>query len=364
MFQNIKKMKLAAFIAASFFILGSSCYATAHFSVYPPTSAYAGTDGNGSTVSITDVQPGSWVENGDIVTAFGSYSNKVYIQFINPGGEQCPYTLEIKLDSPTLTGPGGNTIPASSLKYMYSYGRNGSVIFPGGMEAPGNKGSNYQKYVAFSASPQTIYISLSGPSTLDVPAVGGSGDQRTRDWEHQFKYAIQAPDNTPPGTYTGTIRYILTPTIGSPIERTATINIVVTSIFSMALDRGTADFENMTPGETKDNVPVEGVIITTKITTGNPWYLKISNNSPLSSGPYVIPNNNLIWYGWTDGTGTWYGNGYDQMTFVPTLMYASSASEGMNSPKGTKNHLKFKLTIPKGQPGGKYLSTVKLTLTE
>jgi hypothetical protein len=45
-------------------------------------------------------------------------------------------------------------------------------------------------------------------------------------------------------------------------------------------------------------------------------------------------------------------------------MYASGANEGNNLPNGTNNHLKFKLSIPKGQPGGKYLSNVKLTLTE
>ena len=153
--------------------------------------------------------------------------------------------------------------------------------------------------------------------------------------------------------------------IGGPTKTlTCQVQVTIDNYFRLSVDRGSIDFEKMKPGEAKDNIPVEGVIVTGKTNVGNPWYLKISNDSPLSSGPYIILNSNFIWYGWTDGSGTWYGNGTDQMSLTPMLVYSSGAGEGNNLPDGTKNHIKFKLTIPKGQPGGKYFSNIKLTMTE
>jgi hypothetical protein len=180
----------------------------------------------------------------------------------------------------------------------------------------------------------------------------------------QFKYAVQVPNDQPAGTYNGTINYEIDQVGGATVTGSANIQVIVGNYFRLSTDRGTADFETMKPGQTKDNVPVEGIIITSKTNTGNPWFLKISDNSPLSAGPYIIPNSNLIWYGWTDGKGTWYGNGTNAVTLVPELMYASGAAETNNLPNGTNNHLKMKLTIPPGQPGGKYLSTIQLTMTE
>jgi hypothetical protein len=234
---------------------------------------------------------------------------------------------------------------------MYTYAYN----ITNTKEAAGTK-NNYATYVPFSTSDTLVYASGAGADETPVfPAY--------IDWEHQFKYAIQVPNNQPPGTYTGTITYKMNDGV-TTLTRTCNLSVTVGNYFRLSVDRGSIDFEKMRPGEVKDNVPVEGVIITSKSNTGNPWYLKISNDSPLSSGPYVIPNSNFIWYGWSDGAGAWYGTGNNQMTFVPELMYASGATEYNNMPDGISNHLKFKLTVPRGQPGGKYISNVKLTLTE
>jgi len=352
MIGNRNSLKIATLFVA-IFVLTRCCIAATHFSVSPPAT-FSGTDGNGTPRSITGALPTDFKEDNEVITSDGSYSNKVYFEATVPA--DCPYTLRIKISGDLTSG--SHTIPYSSLRYMYTYGRN--ITF--GITAPGTK-LNYAKYRDFSTSYQDVYISGStaGGGTYEVPPISGFPADKIRDWEHQFKYAIQVPNNTYPGVYTATITYRADP---AGTERTADISVTVGDYFRLSIDRGTIDFENMSPGTTKDNVPVEGVIVTAKTNTGRPWFLKISNDSPLSSGPYMIPNSNFIWYGWTDGSGTWYGNGTDTMNFVPSLVYSSSPTEMNNLPDGTGNHLKFKLTIPRGQPGGKYLSNVKLTLTE
>jgi hypothetical protein len=309
------------------------------FAISPPAT-WGGDKTDGTVRTITGVLPSDFKENGEVVTAFGSYSNSVMCR----GQNARQYRVSIRLNGDLTSG--SNTIPASSLKYMLTYTNGLGTI------------SNYQNYINFSTSFSQIY--LSGPVTIESPFPEAASADR----EFQFKYAIQVPNNQAPGTYTANMEYLGEELGGTSATRTAQISVTVGNYFRLSVDRGSIDFEKMRPGETKDNVPVEGVIVAGKTNTGNPWYLKISNDSPLSSGPYVIPNSNFVWYGWTDGKGTWYGTGNNQMTFVPELMYASGANEGNNMPDGTNNHVKFKLNVPKGQPGGKYMSNVKLTLTE
>ena len=309
------------------------------FAVAPPAT-WSGNNTNGTVRSITGVLPSDFKEDEEVFTPDGTYSNRVFCRGLNA----TQYRVSIYLDGNLISGT--NSIPASSLKYMLTYTNGMGTKY------------NYHTYVGFSTAPADVY--LSGPVTLESTLPETQEAER----ELQFKYAIQVPNNQPPGTYTANIIYKGEDVGGGSSTRTAPISVTVGSYFRLSVDRGSVDFEKMKPGETKDNVPVEGVIVTGKTNTENPWYLKISNDSPLSSGPYTIPNTNFIWYGWTDGAGTWYGTGTNQLTFVPDLVYASSANEGNNMPNGTNNHLKFKLSIPKGQPGGKYLSNVKLTLTE
>jgi hypothetical protein len=310
------------------------------FAIYPPlTTVWSGDNTNGTVRSITGVLPGDFKEDNEVVTTFGSYSNRAFCRGLN----LTQYRVSIYLDGNLTSGP--NSIPASNLKYMLTY-----------TSGIGTK-YNYQKYVNFSMAPSDVY--LSGPVAIESP----SPEQPTAEVELQFKYAIQVPDNQPAGTYTANIIYRGDEGAISA-TRTTPISITVGSYFRLSVDRGSVDFETMKPGAVKDNMPPDGIIITSKTNVGNPWYLKISNDNPLSSGPYIIPNSNLIWYGWTDGKGTWYGTGTNPITLVPDLIYASGASERNNMPDGTNNHLKFKLTIPGGQPGGKYITNIKLTMTE
>ncbi len=329
-------------LSASCFVMPSySANFSDRFAISPP-AGWAGDDTNGTPRTITGVLPSDFKEDNEVVTGFGSYSNKVMCR----GQNLRQYRVSIHLNGDLISG--SNIIPASSLRYMLTYTNGLGTI------------SNYQKYINFSTAWNTVYLSLSNPITIESPFP----EDASADREFQFKYAIQVPNNQAPGTYTANIEYLGEEIGGTSATRTAQISVTVGNYFRLSVDRGTIDFEKMKPGDVKDNMPPEGVIVTSNTNTGNPWYLKISNDSPLSSGPYVIPDSNFSWYGWTDGAGTWYGTGNNPITFVPELMYASGANEGNNMPNGTNNHLKFKLAIPKGQPGGKYLSTVTLTLTE
>lgn len=345
----ISNIKISFIFLALMALMASPSFSTYdfpdnRFSIDPPTNTWSGQyNSNGTIRSITGALPGDFKEDKEVVTGFGSYSNRALCRGLN----LLQYRVSISLDGPLMSGV--NSIPVSDLKYMLTYtGGTGTKY-------------NFQKYVSFSLVPNPVYLSngtFESISPEPNPAPPGT------DVELQFLYAVQVPDNQPAGIYTANIIYTGEEIGGVTRTRTTPISVTVGSFFRLSVDRGSADFETMKPGQVKDNVPREGIIVTSKTNTGNPWYLKIANDNPLSSGPYVIPDSNLIWYGWTDGKGTWYGNGNNAITLVPDLMYASGATEVNNLPDGTNNHLKFKLTIPSGQPGGKYLSNVVLTMTE
>jgi hypothetical protein len=327
-----------------------------HVSVGPP-STYPGellNSGNGSDINISAL-PGEWKEPQQAA----QYSNRLLVQNSN----DCYWQVGIRLKdtTPDLTDPStGKKLPGSALKWIFTY--------VGGAYAGGSAadaiGTRLVPVAYSDFSTSWTYIYNSGLPTIEAPSTFSDHQNR----EFQFKYAVKVPDNQPPGAYEGYIEYIANETSNSPMEtniiRNAKIIVTILPYFRLSVDRGTIDFDKMSPGQTKDNIPVEGVIVTSKSNTGNPWYLKISNDNPLSNGPYMIPNSNFIWYGWTDGSGRWYGNGTDQMSLTPMLAYSSGVIEGNNLPNGTNNHLKFKLTIPKGQSGGKYITTVRLTMTE
>ncbi len=239
------------------------------FSIDPPTNVWSGDlNSNGTirriTAALSDFKEDVESDSG------GDFSNQIRCRGLN----WLPYHISISLDGPLMSGT--NNIPASNLKYMLTW-TNGL----------GTK-HNYQHYVNFSISPALVYDSAGSSESANPES-----DSMER--ELQFKYAIQVPDNQPIGTYTANIIYTGSEDGGVTRTRTAPISITVVNgnLFTLSVDRGTADFETMKPGETKDNVPEEGIIITSMTNTGNPWFLKISNTSPLSAGPYIIPNSDL-----------------------------------------------------------------------
>ena len=144
----------------------------------------------------------------------------------------------------------------------------------------------------------------------------------------------------------------------------AVVSVTVEPVFELSLVQGFIRFDRMRPGDVKWNIPANALVTTAKSNRQTPWYLMISTTAELSSGQYVIPNENFYWYGWTEGAGTYYGTKENSLTTTPVLAYASTGAEGANLPNGTNNFFKFKLEVPKKQPPGVYSTTVKFTITE
>ncbi len=149
-----------------------------------------------------------------------------------------------------------------------------------------------------------------------------------------------------------------------PAVQQATFTVSVASVFELSIDQGFIDFGRMNPGETKWNMPPAGIMVQAKTNGGKPWHLKISNDSPFSSGSNVISNSNFSWYGWTSGSGKWYGTGENTVSITPALVYSSGSGEDNNLPEGTVNHMKFRLKVPANQAPGNYTTVVKFTMTE
>lgn len=147
-------------------------------------------------------------------------------------------------------------------------------------------------------------------------------------------------------------------------DQQATFTVSVASVFELSIDQGFIDFGRMKPGETKWNMPPAGIMIQAKTNGGKPWYLKISNDAPFSSGSNVIPNSGFSWYGWTNGSGKWYGTGENTISVTPGLVYSSGSGEDNNLPGGTVNYMKFRLKVPNNQAPGNYTTVVKFTMTE
>ena len=144
----------------------------------------------------------------------------------------------------------------------------------------------------------------------------------------------------------------------------AEIRLEVSSIFNLSIDQGFIDFEKMKPGDVKWNLPYSALTTTCQTNRDNPWYLKISNEGALSSGMNTISNSNFYWYGWTEGSGIWYGLKENILNTTPTIVYSASAGEYSNYPAGTKNAFKFKLKVPADAKPGVYKTAIKFTMTE
>jgi len=331
---RIKHIKHLVVFLLGAFLLSVPCFGLGAFEM-----AIFNTD----TIVISGY-PGDWVK------ATNKPSSYNYNNMLKCSGQYNPFYVELKA---TDLVSGGNTITVDRLKFLCTYVNFYDLSSDTSSPGQGDKWHCApEPFADFTTSYEKVYL---------VPtAESGTGDEA----QCQFQYAVAIPADKPPGVYTGQILYQMRELGGVTTTGSVNVSVTVKQMFQLSIDRGTIDFEEMLPGNEKENVPVEGVVVTAKCDTGNPWFLKISNNSPLTSGPDMIPNENFKWYGWSDGTGRWYGTGEDALSLTPTLVYSSGAGENNNLPDGTKNHLKFKLKIPPKQRAGKYMSTVKLTLTE
>ncbi len=148
------------------------------------------------------------------------------------------------------------------------------------------------------------------------------------------------------------------------VDVSVTAKVTVEEVFTLSVDRDDIDFYQVKPGDQRYDIPPTGIRVITKSNSGDPWYLKLRVSEPLSNGRSIISNEHFGWYGWTEGSGTWYGTGKEYLLETPSLAYRSTASEGLNADPGVANVFKFKLDVPKNQQAGHYETTVQFILTE
>ncbi len=135
------------------------------------------------------------------------------------------------------------------------------------------------------------------------------------------------------------------------------------ALFAIDLNYYSIDFGGMDMGDIKDDVPSNGLIVTLKTDQGNPWFLRIRTDMPLThvdNPSQVIPDTHFRWYGvsTSDVTNTTLVTSREDLTVEKTV-YSGAAAE-----TETDVTLKFELMLPALLQSGTYETTVVLTLTE
>lgn len=133
--------------------------------------------------------------------------------------------------------------------------------------------------------------------------------------------------------------------------------------FSIETDLTSIDFGNMKPSQTKGDVPSQGVTVRCTTDQGNPWYLRMHLETPLTNvdnPSSFISDENFRWYGIsTTGSGTLV---MDEQDFsIERIAYTAPTGEGGS---GVDVKLQFKLTVPSNIQSGPYFTRIILTLIE
>jgi hypothetical protein len=155
------------------------------------------------------------------------------------------------------------------------------------------------------------------------------------------------------------------PTPASALLATNGITAVVTvqGTFNLMVNTDSFDFTRMSPGQSGEMSRAEGVEVAGASSDGNPWYLKVSAEKPLTSGSNTIPNENLTWYGSSEGQGQWNGAEENNLADPNAAAYISTAEEA-DQVKKIVNKFKFMLRVPEDTKAGEYSTTVMFTMTE
>ena len=139
--------------------------------------------------------------------------------------------------------------------------------------------------------------------------------------------------------------------------------VTVQGTFNLMVNTDSFDFTRLTPGQSGEMSRAEGVEVAAASSDGNPWYLKVSAEKPLTSGSNTIPNENLTWYGSSEGQGRWNGAEENNLADPNTAAYISTAEEA-DQVKKIVNKFKFMLHVPEDTKAGEYSTTVMFTMTE
>jgi hypothetical protein len=148
------------------------------------------------------------------------------------------------------------------------------------------------------------------------------------------------------------------------LQATNSLTVVVTvqGSFNLIVNSDSFDFARLAPKQTGEMTRSEGIAVTGVSSSGNPWYLKVSAEKPLTSGSNTIPNDNFTWYGTSEGTGAWHGTAEKSLADTGAA-YVSSADEA-NQASVVANRFKFRLHVPEDTKPGDYRTTVLFTMTE
>jgi hypothetical protein len=142
-----------------------------------------------------------------------------------------------------------------------------------------------------------------------------------------------------------------------------TVIVLVQGTFNLVVNTDSFDFERLAAGQTGEMNRADGVAVTGSSTGGNPWSLKVSTKKPLTSGSNFIPNENFTWYGTSEGTGAWNGEGEKSLADTGNAAYMSTAEEADQASK-VLNRFMFRLHVPEDTRPGEYTTTVMFTMTE
>jgi len=142
-----------------------------------------------------------------------------------------------------------------------------------------------------------------------------------------------------------------------------TAMVTVQGTFNLMVNTDSFDFARLIPGQSGEMSRAEGVEVAGASSDGNPWYLKVSAEKPLTSGSNTIPNENLTWYGSSEGQGQWNGAEENNLSDPNAAAYISTAEEA-DQVKKIVNKFKFMLRVPEDTKAGEYSTTVMFTMTE
>jgi hypothetical protein len=122
-------------------------------------------------------------------------------------------------------------------------------------------------------------------------------------------------------------------------------------------------FGQVAPGTVMGNIPNDGFDVVCTSDQGNPWFLELRMDQPLTNEVNafsVIPLDNFFFYGiGTTGSGVLVTERTRLDT--PKTVYTSPAAEGAD---GVGITLKFRIDIPRIIQSGRYSGQLIFTLTE
>ena len=125
------------------------------------------------------------------------------------------------------------------------------------------------------------------------------------------------------------------------------------------------DFGFADPGEILGDIPPDGLDIICTSDLGNPWFLNIRLDTPLTNvnnPESTIDSENFFAYGIsTTGQGVLVTERQDLRLDIPRTLYSAPAGEGL---EGININIRFRLDIPRLIQSGRYTTQIIFTLTE